>query len=336
MSDRRMEFERELVERLTDLAPRPRRDALERAKLAVAHTTQRRGWHVQLTGALVGLDWSSVGATAAIATAALVLGIAIGRLGLPVGQGPSTPPSPTGAPSPCVEPTPSAADSLSPQALAWTSDRQAQDWPGPLRVEPPGCAPILVPASTPGEMGGDSYHDRMGDVGEAFALVDIVDLEFRADCWFRPSGCVYFDMAADVPEPMPDPADQWIAYGIVVDTTGDGRPEFRYGIDNASPDADGGRMWRIDLTTGSTYISPLGLLEDPQVMDAVFPSDRGFATSSDGFNPGSIYAKRLPDQPVFRFYVWASVIVDGQIVATDYAPDAGWIELPLPQPQADE
>ena len=26
-----------------------------------------------------------------------------------------------------------------------------------------------------------------------------------------------------------------------------------------------------------------------------------------------------------RFYVWASVIQDGQMVATDYAPDAGWI-----------
>jgi hypothetical protein len=332
MSDGRMEFERELVERLTDIAPRPRRDALERAKLAVAHTTQRRGWHVQLTGALGGLDWSSVGATAAIATVALVLGIAIGRLGLPAAQGPSTAPSPSGASSPCVEATPSAAGSLSPEALVWTSERQTQDWPGPMRVEPPGCVPILVPASRPGEVADYSYHDRMGDVEQALALVDIVDVEFREHCWFAPSGCVYFDMAADVPEPMPDPADQWIAYGIVVDTTGDGRPEFRYGIDNAAPDVDYGRMWRTDLVTGSTY-SPTGILEAPQVMDAVFPSDRDLGLEA-GFNPGSIFAKRLPDQPVFRFYVWASGIVDGQIVATDYAPDAGWIELSLPQ--ADE
>jgi len=26
-----------------------------------------------------------------------------------------------------------------------------------------------------------------------------------------------------------------------------------------------------------------------------------------------------------RFYVWASVIQDGRVVATDYAPDAGWL-----------
>ena len=25
------------------------------------------------------------------------------------------------------------------------------------------------------------------------------------------------------------------------------------------------------------------------------------------------------------FYAWASVIVDGRVVATDYAPDAGWL-----------
>ena len=26
-----------------------------------------------------------------------------------------------------------------------------------------------------------------------------------------------------------------------------------------------------------------------------------------------------------RFYAWASVIVDGRVAATDYAPDAGWL-----------
>ena len=245
-------------------------------------------------------------------------------------QPPVTPElSPSGAPSACVEPTPSTAGSESPEALVWGSDRETQDWPGPLRVEPPGCVPILVPpTSTPGEIQAYSYRDPAEDVEQAFALVDIVDLEFGADCWFAPSGCIYFDMAADVPEPMPDPADQWIAYGIVVDTTGDGRPDFRYGIDNAAPDADAGRMWRADLTTGSTY-APTGLLEAPQVMDAVFPSDRDLGVTA-GFNPGSVFAKRLRDQPAFRFYVWASVIVDGQIVATDYAPDSGWIDLLLP------
>ena len=38
-----------------------------------------------------------------------------------------------------------------------------------------------------------------------------------------------------------------------------------------------------------------------------------------------------------RFYAWASVIVDGRVVATDYAPDVGWLDRspdakPLPKP----
>ena len=30
--------------------------------------------------------------------------------------------------------------------------------------------------------------------------------------------------------------------------------------------------------------------------------------------------------PATRFYAWASVIQDGRVVATDYAPDTGWLE----------
>jgi hypothetical protein len=65
-------------------------------------------------------------------------------------------------------------------------------------------------------------------------------------------------------------------------------------------------------------------------MDAVFPGDAHFSDlAPNDFIPGSIFAKRLPDHPVFRVYAWASAIVDGQIVATDYAPDFGWMELDL-------
>ena len=32
-----------------------------------------------------------------------------------------------------------------------------------------------------------------------------------------------------------------------------------------------------------------------------------------------------------RFYAWASVIQDGRVVATDCAPDVGWL---LPSPDA--
>ncbi|HMG31520.1 MAG TPA: hypothetical protein VK585_15520, partial [Jiangellaceae bacterium] len=59
------------------------------------------------------------------------------------------------------------------------------------------------------------------------------------------------------------------------------------------------------------------------------------ATTTFG-DAGSLEGVRMPDgtatilvkrQPAgFRFYAWASVISGGRIVATDFAPDVGWIE----------
>jgi hypothetical protein len=215
---------------------------------------------------------------------------------------------------PVESPTPNP----SPEALFWNADRAANDWPGPLRVEPLGV-PIVVASNS---------DDPSGDVASEIAVVDIVEVVTGHCGWFPPSTCVWFEMEAEVPRPLPDPGSQWIAYGIVVDSTGDGQPDWRFGIDNASPYADHQRMWRTDLATGSTF-SPIGRFEVPTVMDAVFPGDLApDSDAPDAFpnsRTGSIFAKH---QGLFHFYVWAAVIVDGQIVATDYAPDAGWFNFP--------
>jgi hypothetical protein len=29
---------------------------------------------------------------------------------------------------------------------------------------------------------------------------------------------------------------------------------------------------------------------------------------------------------LYRFYAWAALIEDGRVVATDYAPDSGWLD----------
>jgi hypothetical protein len=34
-----------------------------------------------------------------------------------------------------------------------------------------------------------------------------------------------------------------------------------------------------------------------------------------------------------RFYAWASVIEGGRVVATDYAPDVGWLETNTAAPR---
>jgi hypothetical protein len=115
---------------------------------------------------------------------------------------------------------------------------------------------------------------------------------------------------------MPLPQERWLAYGIVVDDDNDGRADYRYGIDNAGVDGSA-RMWRTDISTGKTR-AYVNTLEDPRVMDGAFPESADFESA------GHIFP--VPPGEQFRFYVWASAIVDDQIVATDYAPDAGWID----------
>ena len=140
-------------------------------------------------------------------------------------------------------------------------------------------------------------------------LIDIVEVRAREGCWGSSAteACVLFDPASRPDTPL-DPRSSWIAYGIVVDTTGDGHPDQRFGIDNAKEDG-GLRMWQTDLASGATRLDDS--LESG-VMDAEFPK-------YDPDNPlGHIFVRR--PGPVFRFYVWASAIVDGRIIATDYAP----------------
>jgi hypothetical protein len=216
------------------------------------------------------------------------------------------------------------------QSMLWSVDAHSQDWPGPVRAEPMGVTsrPIIVEAdptleSIYAEPDGKVYRDTVGDVG--FDAVDVVEVVARDGCWntLTTEHCVFFDLSSTVGG-IPDPLKLWIAYGIVVDYTGDGFPDARYGIDNAlGNDRPGLRMWRADLSTGA--IEAPVCCEDPRLMDAVFPFPGEFPPGET--RPGSIFVVREESEGVFRFYVWASVIEDGRVVSTDYAPDSGWIAI---------
>lgn len=235
-------------------------------------------------------------------------------------------PRPTTALLPCGQSSSTPAASTSPEVLSWSPERASADWPGEMRPEPSGCTPFVTPATCaismgpcrPGARTGLLYTDPLGDASPmALAFVDIVKGEFSVLGCYGSRPCVAFELAATLPRPLPSPGDDWIAYGIVADTTGDGRADMRWGIDNAAG-GDELRIWQADLTTGRTDISPC--CQD-LLMDASFPGDAGPARGLIG--PASSWN-------VFRFYVWASVIRDGAIVATDYAPDFGWLEWPNP------
>jgi hypothetical protein len=234
-----------------------------------------------------------------------------------------TPSAPPGS-SVCATPSP---DRGTPGPLAWTQARLLQDWPASVRPEPAGGASVLPMPPT--------YIDPSGDTGsDVLPCVDIRDV--AVDTY---DVSVYL-VANGVPEV--DPSDAWIAYGVVVDDDRDGVPDWRYGIDN-SPRTAGDerghhRAWRTDLHTGRTE-SAAGSEEFGKVgetflstryparasgADAIFSFGDEFDVAGQGTVTKGI-------ELAMPLYVWASVIVDGQVVATDYAPDTGWL---LPSPGA--
>ena len=102
--------------------------------------------------------------------------------------------------------------------------------------------------------------------------------------------------------PAVDPTEQWMAYGVVFDTDRDGIADLRYGVDNMPLEGMAARQ---------------GGKAPPSVADG--PPHRPDRVGGQGM---------LLDVP---FYAWASEIQDGRVVATDYAPNVGWL---LPSPDA--
>jgi hypothetical protein len=167
------------------------------------------------------------------------------------------------------------------------------------------------------------YVDPTGDTGsDVLPWVDITDV--TGPC----SSCLSLRLVAEGPAEV-DPTEQWIAYGIVADTDRDGVPDWRYGTDNTPVGTPGTRgwprrWWRTDLHTGRTE----AYLGD----NIALPSGTMFYGGPERFSFGGDVAGggTVNDRPE-RFYAWASVIQDGRVVATDYAPDVGWF---LPSPDA--
>ena len=228
-------------------------------------------------------------------------------------------------PTPRPEPTtsrPSPDD-----GLLWSHEQASRDWPLPIRSEPGdlgGQVVLVVPRK--GGKAPTSFADERGDVPPEARDVDIVNVATSWNCWSPPSACVRFDIAK-MPAKDTDATTRWIAYGIVTDDDGDGRADRRLGIDNDASTETGHRMWRTDLATGTT-VAYRTTLEDPRNMDASFPRYGGRDLRrrwGRGSGHGDLFVHAPSD--AFRFYVWASVVEDGVVVGTDFAPDIGWIAL---------
>jgi hypothetical protein len=183
-----------------------------------------------------------------------------------------------------------------------------------------------------------TYIDPSGDTGsDVLPCIDIRDL--TVDTYD-----VFFDLVSNRP-PVVEPSEAWIAYGVVVDDDRDGVPDWRYGVDNlprtAGDESSHHREWRTDLDTGRTEwaVEKDFAMYSATGFNSGYPSyaDReGFHTGRDGarFRFGHVFdttqgMKTRGVKVDMPLYAWASVIVNGRVVATDYAPDTSWL-LPTP------
>lgn len=244
-----------------------------------------------------------------------------------------------------VSSNPSPSASPTPVALAWSPLSIEQDWPAPVREEPVGD-PVIISFA----YGTLDYLDPQGDIeSPEMPWIDIVHAT-QGDCSNPDGVCV--GLAAGVPSELAVPGDPWIAYGLVFDTDLDGVADVRLGLDRipaeiavdrqlipARGDAAKGdnvtRGWKTDLRTGATEIGVAGdwicqcgfPIEDPEERGG---DAQGFMKLYPGSYPtdkhGDDRFKLIPG----RFYVWASEIQDGRVVATDYAPDTGWLKVSDP------
>jgi len=240
----------------------------------------------------------------------------------------ATTPGPVPTRVPTQVPAPSFGDPT--EVGPWSPARYAFDWPGAPRREP-NQPPLLIHLlrgddahwdPSEGRWEGVEHVDPMGDGAPDAPWLDIT--EVRAG-WGQVAA-FSVELAAEMPRPRPSPKDSWMAFGIVLDANHDGRPDIRLGIDNM-PSGEH-RAWRTDYRFGLTAWKAgpsYGRLD--QGLPKGTSNDTWYPGEDEEFRSVTATLRYLlePGEERAHFYAWASLIEDGRVVGTDYAPDAGWL-----------
>jgi hypothetical protein len=292
-------------------------DALELVLTTFPSVAQQRAVH-RMPRRLPTMSMPTrVAAAAIIGVLAFGGAVYVARQDQPAVGGPTATPNASLRPSQPAVVASGATPSPTPTPILWTQASLKEDWPAPVRAEPAGGASV---EPIQGPHGGDPEAccrkaDPVGDTGsDAHPWVDIREVVLSGS--FR----VGMTLVSDRPPVVP-PTEQWIAYGVVVDDDGDGVPDRRIGdenITNAAGELDN-RVWTTDLHTGLTTVG----WHSGTIRDSYYPP--GIWTDADFLFGGNVTGGGTVGSLPERFYVWASVIQDGRVVATDYAPDVGWL-----------
>jgi hypothetical protein len=132
------------------------------------------------------------------------------------------------------------------------------------------------------------------------------------------------ELPADPPRAITLGPGRIISYGLVLDTTGDGTADYLVGLNNDAPKKGDFHTWVTDLATGEAtekFGPPYGV-----PVEFAHPDERGtnrlvsltflHTTEPNGLDPKTV-----------RFYAWAAETRGKALIASDFAPDTGWMSL---------
>jgi hypothetical protein len=252
-----------------------------------------------------------------MATAALA-GMLIVGMWLTVGRDRVAAPDASSAPAQASpESSPAASERVPPPSSASLSG--TGQWTGPVR------ASSGAPASEE-EISYRRYQSRPepGDAAPDYVDIEqvLVDLNAVREQWV-------LRLVAMPPNASTiDSTQTVISYGLAFETTGDEVPDYVVGISNDATVNGEYRVWVTTLATGETqeqdgppYGWPLEFVHpDETIEDAPLPEVRLW------FLWDRARPEEFPPRP--RFYAWASLEENGEVVSWDYAPDHGWVGPP--------
>jgi hypothetical protein len=176
------------------------------------------------------------------------------------------------------------------------------------------------------ENGAREWHDNRE---EMTAWVDITRLEWRIE----PTMSWLIEVAEKPTMAAELHPDRVLTYGLVMDTTRDGIADYEIGINNDTPNAGDFRVWLTDLNSGtiSEKVGPgYGI-----PLDFSHPDESGSGDDPSSATTVRLFFLEWPSGRTYRppdldsgarYYAWSSLIDAGEVVASDYAPDVGWLE----------
>ena len=222
---------------------------------------------------------------------------------------------------PSTKPAPSNLQTLSQAPAPSATPGAATRWTGPVRTD---FGPVLVDGMS--WRNGQGWYEWDGE-DTRLRYVDITEVRMNSDT--QPNWHLVLAHAPPMATEI-DPSETVISYGLTFDRDGDGVADYVVGISNEAPVAGEFRVWVSDLVTGEgqeqvggPYGYPVefhhpdeGSVIDPGLPSMVF-------TFLLGSRPEGIDHKT-------RFYAWASLTVDGEVRAWDYAPHIGWLSSSRP------